>query len=231
MEKATREAKQQTNWMNPNPEFDEALRHFIHDTLEHAPFVQQIEQFVATVRSAGWINSLAQTLLKCTVPGVPDTYQGSELWDLRLVDPDNRTPVDFPHRRALLAELPSLKPAEIMQRMPEGVPKLWIIQRALALRKQSPEAFGKDGVYTPLLATGDRAGHCIAFLRGDDAITIVPRLPFTLAGQWQQTALELPAGKWRNVFTGEVHPGGTQKLAALLSIFPVALLAKEKTDA
>lgn len=231
MEKATREAKQQTSWTNPNPEFDEALRHYIRDTLEHAPFVQKIENFVASIREAGYINSLAQTLLKCTVPGLPDTYQGSELWDLRLVDPDNRTPVDFDQRRTLLRELPSLKPAAIMQRMADGMPKLWIIQRALALRKQRPEAFGKEGTYAPLLAIGNRAEHCIAFLRGQDIITIVPRLPYTLAGQWQQTTLDLPPGNWHNILTGEAHTGGIQQLDTLLSIFPVALLARENTDA
>jgi (1->4)-alpha-D-glucan 1-alpha-D-glucosylmutase len=231
MEKATREAKQQTSWTNPNPEFDEALRHFIRATLEHAPFVQNMEKFVAVVREAGWINSLSQTLLKCTVPGLPDTYQGSELWDLRLVDPDNRTPVDFTLRRMLLCELPSLKPEDIMQRMEEGAPKLWVIQRALTLRKERPGSFGRDGTYTPLLAVGHYAEHCIAFLRGQDVITIAPRLPFTLAGKWQETTLELPEGHWNNVLSGEVIDGGVHKLATLLSIFPVALLVREKADA
>jgi len=231
MEKATREAKQQTSWTNHNPEFDEALRHFIRATFEDGAFTREIERFVATLRDAGWINSLTQTLLKCTVPGVPDTYQGSELWDFRLVDPDNRTPVDFAARRALLRDIHSAQPATILQRMAEGAPKLHVIQRALALRKERPGPFGREGTYTPLLASGMRAEHCIAFQRGGDVVAIAPRLPHTLAGDWQDTTLELPAGRWRNVLTHDICAGGVQPLKNLLGLFPVALLAKESSSA
>ena len=105
MQKATREAKQQTTWTANNKEFEDALNRFIDAMLEHAPFVADLEQFVARMQDAGRVNSLAQTLMKHTAPGVPDLYQGSELWDLSLVDPDNRRPVDYELRTALLREL------------------------------------------------------------------------------------------------------------------------------
>jgi (1->4)-alpha-D-glucan 1-alpha-D-glucosylmutase len=227
MEKATREAKQQTSWVQPNSVFEDALRNFIRSTLACPHFTAKVEAFVATIREAGYINSLAQTLLKCTAPGVPDLYQGSELWDLRLVDPDNRTPVDYDLRRNLLAELSSLSPQQIMQRLDEGLPKLWMIHRALTLRRERPEAFGSEGAYMPLEAQGSRAQHCIAFLRGADILTIAPRLPFTLAGDWADTTLTLPVGSWRNVLSGAQSNGGRQKLADLLTAFPVGLLARE----
>jgi (1->4)-alpha-D-glucan 1-alpha-D-glucosylmutase len=227
MEKATREAKQQTSWVQNNVEFEEAMRAFIRDTLADPAFTAEVEHLVSRISEAGYTNSLTQTLLKCTVPGVPDLYQGAELWDLRLVDPDNRTAVDYDLRRKLLAELPSLSPLEIMQRLDQGLPKLWTIQCALKLRGERPEVFGGDGSYSPIVAEGKRSDHCIAFMRGDSVITIVPRLPLTLAHTWEDTSITLPAGRWRNVLTGAEHKGGKQKLAALLPIFPIALLARE----
>jgi (1->4)-alpha-D-glucan 1-alpha-D-glucosylmutase len=225
MEKATREAKQQTTWVQPNKEFDEGLRTFIQATLKDDAFVADIERFVNTIREAGYANSLTQTLLKCTVPGVPDLYQGSELWDLRLVDPDNRTPVDYELRRRLLAELPSLSPQQMMQRMSEGLPKLWLIQKALEVRKKFPEAFGKEGSYVPMTAEGAHADRCVSFSRGDRVIVIAQRLPLT--AEWTKTSITLPAGSWQNILTGTVHAEGKHKMARVLPTFPVALLVRE----
>ncbi len=120
MQKAMREAKQQTSWVANNKDFEDALNNFIDVILADTAFTADLESFVERILLAGRINSLTQTLLKQTSPGVPDLYQGSELWDLSLVDPDNRRPVDYELRRKLLAELPALCPAEILLRMDEG---------------------------------------------------------------------------------------------------------------
>ena len=142
MEKATREAKEQTSWTQPNPEFENALKLFIERILASNEFVSELDAFIAKVLLPGRINSLTQTLLKCTAPGVPDTYQGSEIWDLHLVDPDNRGPIDYQSRREMLSELEAgLGVEEIMSRMDGGMPKLWVLYKALHLRRDKPEWF------------------------------------------------------------------------------------------
>ena len=157
---------------------------------------------------------------------MPDTYQGTELWDLSLVDPDNRRPVDFGLRREQLARLDMLSPAEILERADEGLPKLWLLREALALRRRRPGAFGVDGSYQPVAARGPRADHAVAFLRGDQVLTLVPRLVLGLSDDWQDTVLPLPPGRWRNVLSGEDFDGGDIPLAQLLATFPVALLER-----
>ena len=138
MEKAVREAKQQTSWTQPNKEFEDALRNFIERILASREFVADVEALVGYILKAGQINSLAQTLIKFTSPGVPDTYQGSELWDLRLVDPDNRTPVDYEQRQQMLKELKKgISPEEILRHTDTGLPKLWVTYSALSLRAQA----------------------------------------------------------------------------------------------
>jgi (1->4)-alpha-D-glucan 1-alpha-D-glucosylmutase len=228
MEKAVREAKQQTSWTQPNKEFEDALRSFIDQILESRDFVAELESLVGHILPAGRINSLAQTLLKFTAPGVPDTYQGSELWDLRLVDPDNRAPVDYTQRQAMLNELKKgMSPEEIMRRVDCGLPKLWVTYCALDLRSRHPEWFGADAACTPLLASGGRAENLVAFLRGTHVAAIIPRWPLKVDSSWGATNLELPAGRWRNVLTDDVIDGGRPRAQALLHRFPVALLIKE----
>src|SRR5438105_1182051 len=166
MLKATREAKQCTSWTANNVEFEDALKRFVEAVMQHEPFMTDVELFVNSIRDAGQVNSLAQTLMKHTAPGVPDLYQGGELWDLSLVDPDNRRPVDYQIRQKLLAELKSMPvtqaAAETMRRAEEGVPKLWTIHRALTLRRDRPASFSESAAYTPLFADGPKAEHVIA---------------------------------------------------------------------
>jgi (1->4)-alpha-D-glucan 1-alpha-D-glucosylmutase len=228
MEKATREAKQQTSWTNNNEDFEEQVKEFIRLTLEDQQFISEVQNFVETIDGAGRINSLAQTLLKCTSPGVPDLYQGSELWDHRLVDPDNRRDVDFEERRRLLAELDKRSAEEILQEMKSGMPKLWTIQRALQVRKDRAESFGASGSYTPIDAQGEKADHVVAYLRGEDVATIVPRLSYSVKGKWSDTALTLAAGRWKNALTGDIVKGGEVRVQDLFARFPVALLVREK---
>ncbi len=224
--KAARESKQHTSWMTPDEQYEQALQAFVERSLADAEFRRAVEKFVAPLIAPGRVNSLAQTLLKLTSPGVPDIYQGCELWDLSLVDPDNRRPVDYDRRRALLAELDSLSVPQILARADEGLPKLWLVRQTLRLHKEQPELFD-GGSYEPLHATGEKAAHVIAFIRGGAAITIVPRWPLALAGNWGETKLELPEGSWRNVLSSESFSGGSVKLTDLTRQFPAALLLRQ----
>lgn len=224
LEKAIREAKVHTSWTQPDPAYEQAVQDFALGLLGDRDFQEAIEAFVTPLVRPGRVNSLAQTLIKCTAPGVPDLYQGTELWDLSLVDPDNRRPVDFEQRRHLLAELDTLSPAEILARSDDGLPKLWIIREALALRRRRPEAFGPTGAYQPLAAAGAKAEHALAYLRGARVLVLVPRLVIGLGDDWQDTRLPLPPGRWQNCFSGALLNAGSTPVADLLAPFPVALL-------
>ena len=230
MEKAAREAKVHTSWTDPRAGYEDALGGFIVDALAGERFVRDLEAFVATLVEPGRVNSLAQTLIKLTAPGVPDIYQGTELWSLTLVDPDNRQPVDYPLRRRLLDELDDLSVDDVWRRIDEGLPKLWLIRQTLAFRRRRPDLFGPKGDYRPLEARGARGKHAVVFVRGDAAVTVVPRLVMGLQRDWGDTTLDLPAGRWRNELTAEVVEGSV-RLADLLRRFPVALLAGEEPAA
>lgn len=228
IEKAVREAKVHTAWTAVQPEYEDAVRAFVSAVLEDTDFLADMESFVAPLVLPGRLNSLAQTLLKLTAPGVPDIYQGTEIWDLSLVDPDNRRPVDYELRRNLLAALDGAAPEAILARMDEGLPKLWVIRQALALRRRHPEWFGPNGAYQVLNASGVAAGHVVAFTRAGSAASVVPRYPVRLSGAWRDTAIALPPGRWRNVLTGEEAEGAVA-LASLMARFPVAVLERLDT--
>src|SRR3984957_8859099 len=229
MEKATREAKEQTSWTQPNPEFENALKLFIERILATNEFVSELEAFVAKVLLPGRINGLTQTLLKCTAPGVPDTYQGSEIWDLHLVDPDNRGPVDYESRKAMLAELEAgMSVEEIMNRMDSGMPKLWVLYKTLHLRRERPELFDREAAYSPLQVDGPKQAHLIAFSRGDSVAALAPRWNIKLSGGFGSTTVPLPLGTWSNIFTGEKVKGGSTRAQQLFRRFPVALLVREE---
>ncbi len=227
MRKAAREAKVHTSWTAPNEEYERSLIGFIEGALDNAEFVNELSAFVAPLVWPGRVNALAQTLIKLTAPGVPDFYQGCELWNVTLVDPDNRRPIDYALRRKLLIELRHLTLDQILMRADEGLPKLWLIRQALALRQRCPQLFGPNGDYHPLHARGRGAVHAVAFSRGGGAITIAPRLPVGLAGDWGDTVIALPRGRWHNVLTGDAIGGGEVLLANLMERFPVCLLARE----
>jgi len=226
LEKAAREAKAHTSWTAIDEGYEAALRQFVERTLADPQFAAGLVDFVGPLVAPGRVNSLAWKLLALTAPGVPDLYHGSELWDLSLVDPDNRRPVDYELRRRLLDELDGLAAEEAWARPDEGLPKLLVVQRTLQLRRRRPTAFGPSGTYRPLLAQGPKARHAVAFVRAEEAVTVVPRLVLGLAGDWASTELELPPGQWRDEFTGAVKDGGRQPLVGLLDRFPVALLAR-----
>jgi (1->4)-alpha-D-glucan 1-alpha-D-glucosylmutase len=223
MEKASREAKTHTSWTAKNNPYDQALQKFVHAACSDSEFLHDIGAFTEEFVWPGRLNSLSQTLLRLTAPGVPDLYQGTEIWNLSLVDPDNRRPVDYAFRRGLLSELDRLTVEEVCARADSGLPKLLVSRRALQLRRERPHVFGRDGTYQPVRVTGERAHHVVGFMRGGEVITIAPRLVLGLAGG-QGPTIELPEGEWRNVFTGDVFQGGSTDFGMLTTRFPVCLL-------
>jgi (1->4)-alpha-D-glucan 1-alpha-D-glucosylmutase len=257
MHKAAKEAKRNTSWVNPNTAYDDALRTFVGRILDPSPgnrFLAEFAAFHPFVARLGMVNGLGQTLIKIAAPGVPDFYQGTEVWDFSLVDPDNRRPVDFASRASLLEDLRSRMAAgdlaglvrELVEEWTDGRIKLYTIHGALALRRGAPELF-QAGAYLPLLTEGLHAENVCAFCRRQGQRTIlavVPRLvarltengaELPLGGRiWGDTRLilptDLPEGSYRNVFTGGVvHPSPTGGGLALvvgeiLAEFPVALL-------
>jgi (1->4)-alpha-D-glucan 1-alpha-D-glucosylmutase len=226
MKKAVRESKMETSWTKPNIPYEDGLEGFIKDVLTNDDFLADVKGFVAHLTVPGRLNSLSQTLLKLTAPGVPDIYQGSEIWNMTLVDPDNRGQVDYTQRRNLLDRLLNSSLDDIVAAMEEGLPKLWVIRQALGLRGASPQAFGPDGSYRPLYARGEKADHLIAFVRGERIVTLAPRLVMQLNGEWSQTTVELPRGTWKNILTGDDVEGGVNELRNLLTRFPVGLLVR-----
>ncbi|MBV9762139.1 MAG: malto-oligosyltrehalose synthase [Acidobacteriaceae bacterium] len=227
MEKACREAKQHTSWLAPNEEFESAAREFVNRLSDDGEFLKDFEDFARGLVEPGRINSLAQKLLELTSPGISDTYQGTELWDLSLVDPDNRRPVDYERRRSLLAELPNLRVEDVWARIEDGLPKLWMIYHSFRTRRERPDAFGETGAYTPVRPEGAKAQHLVAYVRGEQVLVVAPRLVLQLAGDWADTVIELPRGHWRNPFTGEVWRDGPTEAGKLLQLFPVGLFIRE----
>jgi len=249
MLKAIKEAKTHTSWLNPHSNYEKAKELFLQKVFADSStnaFLNDFKQFQRRIAFFGRLNSLAQTLLKMTSPGVPDFYQGTELWDLNLVDPDNRRPVDYTIRRGLLAELK----AQLVQ-VPTsefhldlltddqlGRSKLYLIWRVLEFRNRHRAVFD-SGTYVPLAIEGTKKEHVCAFARvsqNETAIVVVPRLVAGLlkeqrlpVGQevWEDTRLQLPgAGRFSNVFSGQILAGSKNELpiGQILSEFPVALL-------
>ena len=233
--KAAREAKVHTSWVDPDPEYDGALQAFADGVLADAGFVAAVERFLAEqqIVERGRVTSLAQTALLLTCPGVPDIYQGTELWDLSLVDPDNRRPVDYTARSTALTECDRTDALEGLSLGDDhlGVWKLHLIARLLELRRRRPELF--DGpTYEPLPVEGDHAEHVVAFAR-DGLAVAVPRLVAGLRGDlrtdlaWGDTRVAVPAGRWANALTGAPIDGGGVAVASLFAQAPVAVLARE----
>jgi (1->4)-alpha-D-glucan 1-alpha-D-glucosylmutase len=221
--KAVREAGVSTGWLDPNEEFEERMAAAV-DAVYTDPIPRGVlESQLAAIRAAGWSNALSAKLVQLTTTGVPDVYQGSELWDLSLVDPDNRRPVDFDER----AELLGIQEAGELPEVDEtGAAKLLVVSTALRLRRDRPELFTG---YQGLEARGSAAEHVLAFDRGG-AVTVATRLPLGLArhGGWDDTTLELPetGSGYVDAFTGRIHRDRTVRLADVLERYPVALLER-----
>ncbi len=202
------------------------MSNFISGTLRDPEFTADLENFVGRLAEAAAINSLAQTLIKLTAPGVPDIYQGCELWDFSLVDPDNRRPVDFNRCQNLLVEAGRVSAQKAWERRAEGFPKLWLVQKTLKLRASICRLLLSLN-YEPVIARGAKGEHVVAFSRGGRIITVVPRFLLKLNNDWQDTMLELPPGGWHNQFTGEIFSGEV-RMEIMFKKFPVALLFQKE---
>ncbi len=224
IDKALRESKRHTSWLNPYDEYDQAVSSFIRAILADfdSPLLADLAGFAGSIADAGFVNSLSQTLLKMCVPGVPDFYQGTEFWDFNLVDPDNRRPIDFAARLSALEDLelrakddlPALS-EQLLTRWPDERLKLFLIWRVLQFRRAHSQLF--DGQYKPLTAEGERKGNLCALARvADDqwAVCVVPRLA---AEAWSQMAPTVGGGHgngcahWTaSAAAGDWPPGGAK---------------------
>jgi (1->4)-alpha-D-glucan 1-alpha-D-glucosylmutase len=220
--KACREAKARTSWLSPDESFEAAITGFARAVLADDEISHDVAAFVAALGPAWQVTSVAQKLVQLTMPGVADTYQGTELIDLSLVDPDNRRPVDYPRRRQLLEGLgdaPSLDDADA----DADAVKLHVVASALRLRRDHPEWFLTAESYQPL----DAGPHALAFARSDRVITVVPiRALSTCTHGWREEGVALPVGAWTNVLTGKAVT--SNRLEDLLADFPVALLVRDE---
>ena len=238
MAKALKEAKLNTSWIQPNENWDDAMHEFVARILEAGPrnkFLPAFLPVAAEIARLGAINSLAQTVIKLTAPGVPDIYQGTEIWDDSLVDPDNRRPIDYARRREMLTQIENVPANELMQCWPDGRIKMRLTQRLLHLRRENSELF-REGIYEPINFGGAFADCAIGFVRRhrDRAIiVIVPRLSSRvgfppIGDRWQDTHVVLPAGlsDLRDVFSDrKVRAANSQlKLAVAMSQLPFAVL-------
>jgi len=218
-EKASREAGNSTTWTAPSADFEQRMHALIDSAFDNPRVIELIEGLLAQVTAAGWSNSLSAKLIQLTAPGVPDVYQGSELWETSLVDPDNRRAIDFDLRQLYLVAIDGGVLPEIDE---TGAAKLLVVARALRLRRDHPELFTR---YAPLEAHGSAAKHAIVFDRGD-VVTVATRLPVGLdrAGGWGDTTVILAGRPVVDVISGREFDGGTIALSELLDRYPVALL-------
>jgi len=260
IDKATKEAKVHTSWVNPNIAYDRAVENFVRQVLSPEAardFLDDFSRFHSSIAVTGMLNSLAQTLLKMTAPGVPDFYQGTELWDLSLVDPDNRRPVDFVKRKNLLEALKQgeqIDPAgllcDMLSHWQDGRVKLYLILKTLNFRREHRELF-QTGDYLPLYASGKFRENICAFVRRMNDYWIIVAAPRLMArivpgghlplGEtvWEDFVLPLPhgaPGSWRNVLTCENLSAGATKdgqnqlaLSQILKTYPVALIESVRT--
>ncbi|MFD0986618.1 malto-oligosyltrehalose synthase [Methyloligella solikamskensis] len=249
MLKAIREAKVRTSWTGQDQPYEEAVERFVCEVLDPdkaSDFLDDFSRAHEEIALAGGLYSLSQTLIKLTAPGVPDVYRGSELWELSLVDPDNRRPVDFAKLEEMLSGLEGdSDPADLLESWRSGVIKLSLLEKGLRHREDYPALF-ETGDYTPVHLTGARSAHAVAYLRSDETcglIAIAPirarallegqETPIVSSEKWEDTAISLPGDwaskSWRNLLTGETMTAIDNKmhLSEVLKNFPVALLASE----
>ena len=237
MIKAAREAKQHTSWLAPDDAYEGALRSFVENLLGDEAFLESLEAKANAIATYGASNGLAQVVLKIASPGIPDTYQGSETWDFRLVDPDNRTEVDYARLRKDLASVESASVRDLVASFRDGRVKLHVLSRALRLRRAKPRIF-LEGDYRPI----DAGDEIIAFVREHDAgaiVCAVTRFPYRVTGGrapwacgdvWGDRTIALPEARWRDALPRdrELTIGPNGLLAAdLFRDLPVALLVSD----
>jgi (1->4)-alpha-D-glucan 1-alpha-D-glucosylmutase len=254
MRKALKEAKRHTSWVQENQDYEQATQTFVESTLQGEPAARFLMSFVPFQRRLAWfgmINSLAQLVLRVGAPGVPDTFQGSELWNFSLVDPDNRQPVDFSMRRTMLAELATTPLAQMLDQWPDGRVKMYTLMRALRFRRAHADLLLR-GDYEPLSGDADDP-HVVGFIRRyerEELIVVAPRFLAAMMGgvprnplgaeTWRMSGIRLPRRFARarlvNVFTNEVVEPLVHRdvpwllIASALQSWPVAMLTTDYTD-
>ncbi len=240
MVKALREAKTNSNWLSPNKKYEETVTAFVADILSSKEFLEAFLPLQKKIAYYGFFNTLSQTLLKITCPGIPDFYQGTELWDLNLVDPDNRRPVDFQTRKNMLSEVSRLEPSKaqiLLENPADGKAKLYLIYKSLVLRRRLKALF-EEGAFTPLAAEGSLSGHVVAFSRqksDESVVVVVPRFLTQLLNPWEEwnkicwaeSSIRLPEiSGWTDILTGRILRPHDRRLliSDTLAVFPVAIL-------
>ena len=241
MLKVVREAKARTSWTSPAPGYEETVRSFVGGALADGNFLDYFSRATARLRLAGAVTSLSQLAIKLAAPGVPDIYQGTEYWDLALVDPDNRRPVDFAARRSAIDDIDAAGPDELLRDWRSGRAKLRLMKAGLCFRREKPDLFAR-GEYLPLQVTGEASHHLVAFARHSDADWLVaiatrfalsmldgPDIPLVLPDRWGDAAIKLPEPLQglllRDIVVGgEIEVEASIAAADALARFPVALL-------
>lgn len=230
--KAARERKRQTSWTDPDDAYERAVDEFVATTLADAEFTSSVAGYVARLTPPARILSLAQVTLLLTMPGVPDLYQGDELWNHALVDPDNRRPVDFVLRRQALCDAASVDPAELWGEGEPwggdelGITKLGVIHRLLRLRRARPDLFDERSGYAPIPMAGAGAGDLLGFERGGELAVVVPLRVDLTTGRTRHATVELAPGEWVDVLSGWQGQGGPTTAAELHEALPVAVLVR-----
>jgi (1->4)-alpha-D-glucan 1-alpha-D-glucosylmutase len=241
LQKATREAKLHTSWTHPDEEYDTALAEFATAVVADTEVMADVARFCDVIAPAARVTILGQKLVQLTMPGIPDVYQGCEVVNLSLVDPDNRRAVDYQARRTLLAQVDAAVRSTVLRDsaarraatlldLSLDAEKLLVTSVALRLRRANPRWFvGDDCLYSPVATS---AGNAVAFGRGSDdrieVITVVTRLPVALTrnGGWSEHTIALPEGQWQCAFTGREYPAGSTRLVDVLARLPVAVLVR-----
>ena len=233
--KALREAKRRTKWIEPNEAYETATIDLLNRLLaDDSTFVQRLRPMLADLSRRGLLVSLGRTVLKCTLPGVPDFYQGTGLWDFSLVDPDNRRPVDYAERAGMVAADAPL--TTLLRSWHDGAVKLRVVGDLLRDRRDNA-LFYAGADYAPLTITGGKWSKLVAFVRrfgSERLVVVVPRLAGSGSGvsvmpvgqaYWGSTTIDLPAGRWRDVFEGRtVDSSGSVPAGALLESLPFAVM-------
>ncbi len=224
MRKAAREAKLHTSWLWVQADYESALEGFCTRVLQHQQLCERIQNFVQELEPLAQRASLSLTLIKLTAPGIPDIYQGNELFCYNLTDPDNRRPVDFERNAQLLRQLPELSADQILARASEGLPKLYVIWKALQLRRDVPHCFGANALHMPLEVHGSAGRHVVAYAREAEVAVVAPTL--VANAKWEDTWVHLPHGVWQNCLVDAEPVSGRVELGPALEQFPVMLLKR-----
>ncbi len=228
MRKSVREAKSHTSWTNVNEPYERALMNFIDSIFEDDEFIQDLNMFLRPLIRPGRVASLAQALVMLTAPGVPDIYQGTETWDLSLVDPDNRRPVDFAMKIENLEKVKVSSLVKSSEDWDDGLTKQWMIWKVLNFKKNRPGLFGPGSSYDPVETGGNGVKEIFAFCRGGGVVTLVPACFVSRKAEMEKAKIRLSEGTWENIFDNQRYSGNSWAGADdLLKNFPVALLVKE----